>query len=112
MEPISKINLPGTEVDYIQYLQYEVNAYKLILSDVLIKKDPKYEYSKENYEHFMNEFKEATFKLDLYINDLIERYAPEFSNKSEYNFDISFTEGTLNFYKKGYNVSCKCGGGK
>ena len=68
--------------------------------------------SKENYEHFMNEFKEATFKLDLYINDLIERYAPEFSNKSEYNFDISFTEGTLNFYKKGHNVSCKCGGGK
>lgn len=113
MEPVFTAELPDIEVDYLQYLHYEVSSYKLILSDILIEKNPKYKYSKENYEHFMSEYKEALMRLDLYMNEIVERYAPKYLGDSNYTYDVSFSECTLNIFKKEDKLSsCKCGGAK
>lgn len=113
MEIVLKVELPETECDYIEYLQYEVYSYKTILNDILIEKNPKYKYSKDNYDHFMNEYKEAVFKLELYMKEILMQYAPEYANNLDYSYNVSFAECTLNIYKKEDNcLSCKCGGAK
>lgn len=110
MNAVFKVDLPTVDVDYIQYLQYEINSYKLIMSDILLEKNSKYKYSKENYEHFMSEFKNANAKLHLYMDEILNEYAPEYNNL-RYSYDVSFAEGTLNIYENG-PYSCKSGGVK
>lgn len=113
MEVVFKAELPNLEIDYIEYLYHEMISYKVILNDILIEKNPKYKYSKENYEHFMSEYKEALYKYELYMKGVIEEFAPEYYGNTDYTYDVSFLEGTLNIYKKEQNnSSCKCGGAK
>jgi hypothetical protein len=111
MSAVFSVKLPTVDVDYIQYLQYEVNSYQLILNDILLEKNSKYKYSKENYEHFMNEFKNANMKLSLYMNEILDEYAPEYNNSLKYYYDVAFADGILNIFE---NKTCayKSGGAR
>ena len=113
MEVVKSVILDSSESDYAQYLQYEVNSYKLILNDILISKTPEYSYSVENYKHFMAEFKNANIKLTLYIDRLLEKYAPEYRNNIGYEYFIDGINNTLTIHKSNqhscsFKGVCQC----
>ena len=109
MEIVKSVILESFESDYAQYLQYEVNSYKMILNDILISKTPEYSYSIENYKYFMEEFKNANIKLSLYIDSLLEKYTPEYRNNRNYEYSIDGINNILSIYKSNQHCSIKGG---
>lgn len=98
-ELIRVINIEEVDRDYLQFLQFEKDSYQNILSYILLEKTKGYEYSKENYEHFMNEYKEAHIKHEIAFDNLIENYAPEFYGSNEYFANVNFKLQTMEIYK-------------
>ncbi len=86
--------------DYLQFLNYEANSYKSILENILICKNPKYQYSVETYTHFMNEYKEASMKLDLAVQEVLEKYnCQKYIGNSNYQYSFDFYYNKVEFYK-------------
>lgn len=91
MKLIERVVLDQEDNDYLQYLQFEIDAYENILSRILINKNPKYEYSKENYTHFMNEYKEAIMKQKLCVSEILEKYGfQEYLGDKKYYYEFDF----------------------
>ena len=96
-EKVVKIN--ESERDYIQFLLYEKEAYQNILSYILLEKSKGYDYSIDNYNHFMSEYKEAHIKYQLAFSNLVISYAPEYHGNDDYNANISFEECVMRITK-------------
>lgn len=97
------------ELDYVQFLFFEINSYKRILEEIIVCKNPKYSYSTDNFKFFMEEFKMAEAKFNVTMSSLLKSYAPEYtSDKYSYNFD--FEAKIVEIYEtgKGGNT-CDCG---
>lgn len=90
MKTIKVIRIDYNEMDYIQFLNFEMESYQKILGYILLEKTKGYEYSKENYEHFMDEYKEAHMKYSLAVLDLLDKYAPAYKGKDEYRVKFDF----------------------
>lgn len=90
METIKSIMIESDDMDYMQFLYFERESYQRILGFILLEKSKGYKYSKENYEHFMNEYKEAHMKYSMASLALLEVYAPEYKGKKEYNVIYDF----------------------
>ena len=86
------IKIDESERDYVQFLLYEKEAYQNILSHILLEKSKGYEYSIDNYNHFMSEYKEAHMKYKITFDNLIVNYAPEYHGNNDYNATINFEE--------------------
>lgn len=100
MNEIKKIKLESMDRDYIQFLHFELTSYKDILSHILLEKTKGYNYSIENYEHFMNEYKEANIKYSLVMSEMINKYAPEYHGNSEYLANCNFENCEMIIYKR------------
>lgn len=99
MEEEKVIKIDESERDYIQFLLYEKEAYQNILSHILLEKSKGYEYSIDNYNHFMSEYKEAHMKYQLAFGNLIISYAPEYYGNDDYNANIIFEECVMKITK-------------
>lgn len=101
MDELLRIKISVNDRDYMQFLHFEKNAYQEILGFILLEKQKGYEYSKDNYEHFMNEFKEITYKWNLNFNSLIKQYAPDFHNNKDYHAEVLFDSCEIVIRKRG-----------
>lgn len=95
MEKIFEVEIDPLDRDYLQYLVFEKSSYSDILSYILLEKQKGYEYSIENYNHFMNEYKEANIKYDLFFTKLLDKYAPQYSRSNEYYADFDLVNCQL-----------------
>lgn len=100
MQIITTITMEAVDRDYLQYLYFEHTSYKEVLSYILLEKMKGYEFSKDNYEHFMNEFKEAKMKYDMVVLEFVDKYAPEFYGNSNYLVDYNFEDCEMIIYKR------------
>lgn len=100
MELIKIIRIEPLDRDYIQFLHFEMNSHKDILSFILLDKTKGYEYSKDNYNHFMNEYKEANIKYNLTMSEMVAKYASEFYGNSEYVASCNFENCEMTIYKR------------
>lgn len=99
------------QLDYMEFLLFELNACKRILEEIIICKDPKYSYSTDNLKFFMDEFKAAEVKFNISMGNLLRIYAPEYlSNK--YKYDFNFEKNIVKIYYNDQNQNggvCACG---
>lgn len=103
------------QLDYMQFLFFELSACKRILEEIIICKNPKYNYSTDNLKFFMEEYKAADAKFTLAMSNLLKTYAPNYtSNEYRYNFD--FDQKIVNIYYNDENKDknqkggvCGCG---
>ena len=98
-ELVHTIKLDDRDRDYLQFLYVEINSYKEILGYILLEKNKGYEYSIDNYEHFMSEYREANLKYQLAFADVIASYAPEYNGKLEYQAIVNFELCMMEIYK-------------
>lgn len=111
-ELVAEVYISGEEQDYIQYLMYDLNAYKDILAEILLQKT-KYScnFNYENYRHFMDEYKEANIKLNASILTLVEKYAPEYYGNIRYQAYFNFDKRNIMEIRTVENTDNKgCGG--
>lgn len=101
MEEVKRIRIDKTDRDYMQFLHFEKNSYQEILGFILLEKQKGYNYSKDNYEHFMNEFKEANYKWSVAFSSLIAQYAPEYHGNDDYIAEINFDTCEVIICKRG-----------
>ena len=73
-----RVPMDGEDRDYMQFLHFEKESYKEVLSFILLEKRKGYEFSKDNYEHFMNEYKEAHVKFGIAFDSMLKIYAPDY----------------------------------
>lgn len=90
MEEVIRIELDPSDRDYMQFLNFERSTYKDILGYILLEKQKGYEYSIDNYNHFMNEYKETMMKHDLTFHTFLKHYAPEYAGNSDYFAEFDF----------------------
>ena len=90
MEEVFRVELNEIDRDYLQFLTFEKKAYSDVLGYILLEKQKGYDYSIENYTHFMNEYKETNIKYELVFAKFIKQYAPQYFGNNEYNayFDL------------------------
>lgn len=88
------------EIDYTQFCYFEMDSYQNILGYILLEKTKGYEYSKENYTHFMEEYKIARYKYYLNIQELLKRYAPNYLGKADYEVVFDFNKHIMSIYHK------------
>lgn len=98
-ERIKVIEMTEDDRDYIQFLMFEKDSYQNILSYILLEKNKGYEYSISNYEHFMNEYKEAHIKHQIAFSNLIKIYAPEYDGNDNYLANINFEQCIMEIFK-------------
>jgi spore coat polysaccharide biosynthesis protein SpsF (cytidylyltransferase family) len=104
---ITRIKVDSYDLDYMQFLHFEKATYQEILGFILLEKQKGYSYSKENYEHFMNEYKETSMKWTLTFNTLVEKYAPEYYKDTSCDAQFDFDSKELIITKRGgKNESC------
>lgn len=101
------IDIEQLDIDYLQFTKYEVLSYEQIVKDIIVIKNPEYVYSKENYDHFMREYKEAVTKNELAIQALLLKYAPEYDNQ-KYSYNFRFDNNTLEIYEIVNKGACSC----
>lgn len=88
---IESVEIGTEDIDYLQFLQFEVDSYSAILERILINKNPKYEFSKDNYQHFMNEYKQARMKIGITSNEVLKKYGLEkYLGNSDYYYNFDF----------------------
>lgn len=87
---VERIPIDGMDRDYMQFIHFEKESYKEILSFILLEKRKGFEFSKDNYDHFMNEFKEANTKFHIAFNSLLLFYAPNYANDDRYDAVFDF----------------------
>lgn len=96
---VKKIVLSEDEMDYTQFCNYCLEGYKMILNHILLEKSEYgYEYSKENYKFFMDEYQQAYFKFFMNTQELLKKYAPEFMRSQHHNVIYDFEKRTMNIY--------------
>lgn len=100
MLEVEQIKIEENDRDYIQYLHFERSAYQDILSYILLDKAKGYEYNLENYNHFMNEYKEANMKFHLVMSDMVAIYAPKYHGDANYSASCNFEDSLLIIYKR------------
>lgn len=97
---IESVIIEQEDNDYLQFLYFEVESYKSILEHILICKNPKYQYSVENYRHFMNEYKEANIKYNLTVTEILNKYNyQQYIGKIEYRYTFDFYFNTIEIHK-------------
>lgn len=100
MIEIKRITIASDEIDYIQFLNFEKSTYKELLSYILLEKaNGGYEYSIDNYNHFMNELKETNIKFRLTFDELLDKYAPEYKGDDNYSAEFNFDTYEMIIYK-------------
>ena len=87
---ILRVPMDEEHRDYIEFLHFEKESYKEILSFVLLEKRKGYEFSKENYDHFMNEYKEAHVKFGIAFNNMLQIYVPQYAGDDNYRVQFDF----------------------
>lgn len=87
---VKRIPIDGIDRDYMQFLHFEKESYKEILSFILLEKRKGFEFSKDNYNHFMNEFKDANFKFQIAFNSILLYYASDYYGNDEYTAVFDF----------------------
>lgn len=85
-----RVPMDGEDRDYMQFLHFERESYKEVLSFILLEKRKGYEFSKDNYEHFMNEYKEAHIKFGIAFDNMLKTYAPEYLGNDNYRAQFDF----------------------
>lgn len=101
MKLLNTYNIDVTSCNYLEYCYFELNAYKELLSYILLKRDEySLEYNKEIFDHFMAEFKEVKVKYSLKLRDLIDIYCPQYQGSSKHDFVVNFETVTLEIYEK------------
>ena len=100
MKVIKTVIMDAIDRDYIQFLHFEMNSYKNILSYILLEKTKGYEYSLENYKHFMTEYKEAEIKYNIMVVEFVSKYAPEFHGNTDYTVQYNFESCEMVIYRK------------
>ena len=103
MEPLKIYQIEQEDMDYMQYINFIKEAYKNILGFVLLEKNKGYEYSKENYEYFMNEYKDAFIKYEFMINNLVKKYAPEHFGRIDHTVTFDFEACEMIIYGGDHN---------
>lgn len=105
---ISSYILTPEDMDYAEYCYFNMSAYQELLTYVLLIRDEyNAEYSKENYEHFLKEYKESRQKYYLCLRNLLSNYAPSFLYSQIHDIELNFEELKLNIYlKNGDPCSC------
>jgi hypothetical protein len=97
MKIIKTIELPEDIMNYVQFLHFNKESYKEIMSHILLLRSKReYEFSKENYEYFMDEYREAHMKFNQMFNSLLKDYAPEYYGNNDYRVTFDFDELTMN----------------
>jgi predicted choloylglycine hydrolase len=104
---VKEIELSVTEIDYIHFLHSEINAYKSIVEDIVLEKLKPYHFTSENYKHFMNEYKEALYKYDITVHELLKTYAVEFLGSSKHSIEFNFDDNTMKIIEID-NKGCGC----
>lgn len=100
MEIVKEVILSEEEIDYTQFCNYCIESYKAILSYILLQKSEYgYKYSKETFEHFMNEFQQAEIKFFLNTQELLSKYAPEYMNSQDHQVIYNFELRVMTVYK-------------
>lgn len=109
MEIIKRIEIDSVDRDYMQFLNFEKSTYKEIMSYILLEKQQQgYEYRKENYDHFMKEYKEAHIKYDLAFKSFLQHYAPEYLGDNDYIAEFDFENCEILIYKDPKNNCNHC----
>lgn len=99
-KPIKVFQLDSNDSSYMEYLHFEWESHKELLSYILLIRDTySLSYTKENYEHFMKNYQDARLKYHLSLSDLISRICPQYLNDVNYEYTINFKEETLEIYK-------------
>ena len=105
-ELVAKYKVSIDDIDYAEYCSFNMNVYKELFSYiVLIRDEYNAEYSIDNYNHFLNEFKEARQKYYICLRHIISIYAPEYLDDDSYEVELNFAETTMSIYKR---QSCSC----
>lgn len=98
---LASFQLDPKDSDYMEFLHFEWESNKEILSYILLIRDEySLSYSKENYEHFMKQYQESRYKYNLSLNDLLARLCPEYAYKRDCDYEINFREGTLTIIER------------
>lgn len=105
MKEIFAATIPSDIMDYLQYLNMEIENYELIMKDVLLK-HPSYSYNTENYSHFMGEFRDFNMKYNLYTQDILYNHAPEYAGSEEHEVTFDFNTKRMIITEKGEGGSC------
>lgn len=87
---ILRVPMDEMDKDYMQFLHFERESYKDVLSFILLEKRKGYEFSKENYEHFMSEYREANIKFGIAFNNMLLNYAPDYVGNDDYRAQFDF----------------------
>jgi hypothetical protein len=96
---ISTYNIDALSCNYLEYCHFEWEAYKDLLSYVLlIRNEYSLEYNKETFDHFMAELKEAKYKYNLKLRDVIDEYCPQYQGSLKHDFLVDFEKATLEIY--------------
>lgn len=100
MKLVETINLDPIDVNYLEYCHFEWESYKELLSYILLIRDEySLEYSKDNYDYFMSEYKESKIKYNLKLRDIINSHCPMYQGSLRHDFKINFEEYTLEIYE-------------
>lgn len=107
---IKVLNLEEGLLDYIEFLNYNVEAYKKILTEIITKTDKNGRclYSLENYRHFMNEYKEAFQEYGIVTRQIMIDHAPEYIDDDNYELFFDFSNKEAKIQRK--EISCQTGG--
>lgn len=95
-----EFTLSEEEIDYTQFCYFEMDSYQYILGHILLEKTKGYEYSKENYKHFMEEFKLAKFKYFINMQELLKKYCPEYLSSTVHEIEFNFDKHIMSIYHK------------
>ena len=78
------------------------------MSYILLEKQQGYEYRKENYDHFMDEYKEAHIKYNLAFKNFLQYYAPEYLGNNDYTAEFDFENCEILIYETPKNNCNSC----
>ena len=92
---VKQVELTSTEIDYIRFLYTEMIAYKNIVQDIILERFRPYEFTTDNYNHFMNEYKDTCHKYDITVHELLLLYAPEFVGRDDHSVTFNFDDNTM-----------------
>lgn len=105
---ILRVPMDEVDRDYMQFLHFERESYKDVLSYILLEKQKGYEFSKENYEHFMSEYREANLKFGIAFNNMLEIYAPQYIGNNDYTAQFDFSNCAMVIVENANNSCSSC----